>query len=330
MPGLPPPGHHNPLPEPSRLVTLQSFRIESEDSQIVIFANATAVNPMPSNFHYDVPAVPFTISLPLLNDTRRFVPVAAVHTSPFSLTRPNVSLAISGHVLPLKDNVSSTLSAFLANYVTATDSEVVISSPLFPDITVDAIFPALRPKPQILRDVTIRNMKIRTDAAGSMLASGTVYALVVLPKGFRVGLNVTRVLPDVLVFDGEVPPEEDIPAFSNDHSPSTPPPPPLPDPLPARAFGHIRPEDWLSSTSVAIETSPGEGTGVEVLADIVDVPVEVLPGRDREFRNFVGKVSPSMSGVHPSHCLTVIPLGYLQLQGGSRRCPGCRSRDSAR
>ncbi|THG99694.1 hypothetical protein EW026_g2695 [Hermanssonia centrifuga] len=122
-----------------------------------------------------------------------------------------------------------------------------------------------------------------------MLASGTIFARVVLPEGIQVGLNVTRVLPDVLVFDGEVP-DHDDPGVSRYGEPGAPPAPPLPDPLPERAFAHIRPDDWLPSTSFTVESGPDEGTTVEVLAKIVDVPLEVLPGRDREFRNFVGKV----------------------------------------
>ena len=159
---------------------------------------------------------------------------------------------------------------------------MAISTPLIPELFVNATFPALRPKPQILRDVTIRNMKIKTSNGGGMLASGTVYAQVVLPPGFHVSLNVTRVLPDVLIFDGEAPDEG---------TRSPPPAPPLPDPLPERAFGHIRPDDWVPSTSIPIPSEEGDGSAVEVYAQIVDVPLEVLPGRDREFRNFVGKVS---------------------------------------
>ena len=299
LPGLPPPGAGKPLPPPSRLVTLQSFTIESNSSQLAIHANATAVNPIPENIHYTADAIPFTVSLPVANNSKHLVPIAVVHTAPFSLTHPNVSLSLSGHVVPLNENASATVSAFLANYVSARDSEVAISSPLFPDASVSTVFPALRPKPQILRDVTIRNMKIKTSPGGGMLASGIVFAKVVLPPGFHVALNVSRVFPDVLVFDGEVPVE------GGSRSPyGTPAPPPLPDPLPERAFGHIRPDDWLPSSSNPVESDEGDGSAVEVYAKIVDVPLEVLPGRDREFRNFVGKVCRSLVG-RPRSLITI-------------------------
>jgi hypothetical protein len=95
-----------------------------------------------------------------------------------------------------------------------------------------------------------------------------------------VDLVVSRVLPDVLVFDGEVP----------DSSQSPPAPPSLPDPLPERAFGHIRPKDWLKSLSARDKSEEGEGAAYAVTAKIVDVPLEVLPGRQKEFSNFVSKV----------------------------------------
>ena len=110
-----------------------------------------------------------------------------------------------------------------------------------------------------------------------------------------------RVFPDVLVYDGEVPESRASPTQApqfkvlnyplNDGDRDVPPQPPLPDPLPERAFAHIRPEDWLPALSEPGESGPGEGTVVNVSADIVEVPLEVLPGREREFSNFVSKVS---------------------------------------
>lgn len=270
-------------------MTLQSFRITSSSSQLSLFANATAVNPIPENIHYTSGALPFTISLPDINQTSELIPIASVETAPFTLTHPNISVSLSGRVLSLNENASATVSAFLANYVSARDSQLSISTPLLPDFSVNATFPALRPKPQILRDVTIRNMKIRSDG-GDMLASGTVYARIVLPPGFHIDLNVTSILPDVLIFDGAVPDDDEGVTPPPSSEVYVPPAPPLPDPLPERAFGHIRPDDWVESTSVRIPSSDGDGTAVEVFAYIEDVPIEVLPGRDREFRNFVGKV----------------------------------------
>ncbi|PCH36932.1 hypothetical protein WOLCODRAFT_167215 [Wolfiporia cocos MD-104 SS10] len=303
LPGLPPPT--GPLPDFAQLVTLQSFRITTEYHALVIDANATMIDPAPADFNMLVPSLPFVVSLLPYNssdtnssDTAPPVPIAAVHTQPFTLTRPNVSLSINGTVLPLAHNASGTLSAFLGNYVSARDSPVLLSTPLFPQLFARAVFPAPRPKPSILRDVAIRDMKIRPLGAG-MVASGTVRARVVLPRGIEVGLDVARVFPDVLVYDGEVPSELNdelqtgvrvlnFPVDDGDRD--VPPAPPLPDPLPPRAFAHIRPDNWLPSLSEPSESGEGEGSAVSVEAKIVDVPLEVLPGREREFSNFVSKV----------------------------------------
>jgi hypothetical protein len=145
-------------------------------------------------------------------------------------------------------------------------------------------FPAPSSKPQILRNVTIHDMKIKPNSASTgFLASGSVFARIVLPKGMNLTLDVTRVFPDVLVYDGEV---HELPTLllpqQNDEEE-------LPDPLPERAFGHIRPEDWLGATSVQVDAGD-EGSTFAVTADMVDVPLEVLPGRQKQFSNFISKV----------------------------------------
>ena len=153
---------------------------------------------------------------------------------------------------------------------------------------VEAAFPAPNPRPQLLRNVTIKDMKIKPSGT-IFLASGTVQANIVLPKGITVGMRVFKVLPEVIIFDGEVP----YPITNNGKSDDTvdiPPEMPMPDPLPDRAFGHIRPQDWLPAVSEPIESPGGEGSAYVISAKVVDVPLEVLPGREKQFSNFVGKV----------------------------------------
>lgn len=172
-------------------------------------------------------------------------------------------------------------------------------------------------------------MKLKpTGPNGQFLASGVVEGLIVLPKGMDIGLNVSRLLPDVLIFDGEVNSTDALASYSSGSmdrelnrdgdskefkwkwwkSKHPPPRDPLPDPLPDRAFGHIRPEEWLDAKSVRVdldedgddfskkvERKKGEkeketGAVYAVSAKVVDVPLEVLPGRQKEFSNFVSKV----------------------------------------
>ncbi|TFY59234.1 hypothetical protein EVJ58_g5905 [Rhodofomes roseus] len=296
LPGLPHPG--DDLPEASQFVKLDSFLIKSSNDTLTISANATLMNPLESFINATVPSLPFIVYLPP-NGTSPPVPLAHVQSPPFAFSYGNISLALAGVVLPLPRNASGLLSEFLGAYVSAHDADILLETTLLPDVRVATKFPAPHPPPQILRDVKIKDMKVKPVGQG-MVASGIVHARVVLPPGIEVGVDVVRVFPDLLVYDGEVPestaherlePEFKVFNFPLDDSDrDVPPQPPLPDPLPERAFAHIRPDDWLPALSVQGEQGPGEGTVVNVTASIVEVPLEVLPGREREFSNFVSKV----------------------------------------
>lgn len=279
---MPTPGEDVPLPSISQLITLQSFGVESEAKDVTVHALATVINPVPPIMNLTVPPLPFIISLH--DENHSSVPIASVHTDPFTLTHPNITLTISGSVLPLPPPPSTSISAFLSRYLSLEPNPVSVACPLFPSFVVDMEFPAPSSKPQILRNVTIHDIKIKPNSASTgFLASGSVFARIVLPKGMDLTLDVTRVFPDVLVYDGEV---HELPTLllpqQNDEEE-------LPDPLPERAFGHIRPEDWLEATSVQVEGGD-EGSIFAVTADMVDVPLEVLPGRQKQFSNFISKV----------------------------------------
>jgi hypothetical protein len=268
-----------PFPSIADLVTLTSFDIFSEIDRLTLQASATIIDPAPTEFDMTTPFIPFVVSLPSTTDPMSSVPVASISTAPFTLTHPNITLDIFGHALPLATESVGTLSSFLTRYLSGKSNPIFISSPLVPGLSIDTLFPAPTPRPQVLRGVTIRNMKIKPGTP--FLASGTVSARVVLPKGINVNLNVSRLLPDVLIYDGEAP----------DSDPATvPPPAPLPDPLPPRAFGHIRPDDWLLASCIPDVPEDGHGSAFNVTANIVDVPLQVLPGRQKEFSDFVSKV----------------------------------------
>jgi hypothetical protein len=121
-------------------------------------------------------------------------------------------------------------------------------------------------------------------------------------------MTVYKVLPEVIVFDGEVPSSVIIGRNSDDMD-DLPPRMPLPDPLPERAFGHIRPKDWLPSVSEPIELGEEEGSAYTISARVVDVPLEVLPGREREFSNFIRKLifgsKAAVAGILGSAAVTV-------------------------
>ena len=139
-----------------------------------------------------------------------------------------------------------------------------------PHLCIETRFPAPNPRPQLLRNVTIKDMKIRPSGT-AFLASGIVQANIVLPKGIAVGMTVYKVLPEVIIFDGEVP-SSIIIGRNSDDTDDLPPKMPLPDPLPERAFGHIRPKDWLPSVSEPIELEE-EGSAYTISAKVVPVDV---------------------------------------------------------
>ncbi|KIY42979.1 hypothetical protein FISHEDRAFT_68233 [Fistulina hepatica ATCC 64428] len=265
LPGLPEPG--GSFPPLADLVTLETFGVASGVDGLQVQARVSVVDPVPPELHITTPPIPALVSLA----TSEALPVAAVTVWPFTLTHPNITVQVSGAVLPATRKSVPALADFLTRYLGGKSTPVVVTLSHLLDSPIPLDFPAPNPRPEVLHDLTIRNMKV-TAYGTSFLASGEILAHVVLPPGMDIALEVTRVLPDVLVFDGEVP------GNSTD----------IPDPLPDNAFGHMKPDDWLPATSTRIDAE--DGSEYLVMADIVDVPVEVLPGRQKQFSNFVGKV----------------------------------------
>lgn len=167
----------------------------------------------------------------------------------------------------------------------------------------------------MLRNVTIEGMKIHASGT-TILANGGVHARVAFPEGMDVTLVINRILPDVLIFDGPLPVASPSPvslpltrttstgstkefhpdaaADEDDDDDDVPPAPPLPTPLPPRAFARVRPGTWLptmsSPTPPRRDWNERGSTTLRITAWFSNVPLEVLPGRERDFRNFVGKV----------------------------------------
>ncbi|KIM41262.1 hypothetical protein M413DRAFT_445300, partial [Hebeloma cylindrosporum] len=286
-----------PFPSFDNLV----FNVSS--SPLTITASATVVNPAPDTLSLTVPSLPFTVS------TADKLQLASVSTAPIILTHPNITVHISGSVLSIPAAAFPSLSLLVSRYISGQPNALFISSPLLQQLSeIEVEFPAPNPKPQLLRDVTIRDMKIKP-FGGLFLASGVVEGKVVLPKGINIDLDVSNVFPDVLIFDGEVPGDDEL--FqrgtathqnrlndSDTQLPPAPPESPLPSPLPSHAFARVRPDDWLPSLSVRIEPPEDDDAGATyfVSAKVVDVPLEVLPGRQKEFSNFVTKVIFSGEG----------------------------------
>lgn len=292
VPGLPEPGEDSPLPSLSQLLSVESFDISSTDKEIQLNARASVIDPAPPGFEMTVPALPFIVSLPSGNQDT-YIPIASAETQPFSLTHPNVTLIISGRVLPLPSTAIEAVSSFASRFLSLQRNPISISSPLLPSLVINTEFPSPATKPNVLRNVTIRNMKVKPYGT-ELLASGEVFGLIVLPKGMNFQMDVKRIMPDILVYDGDV---DDMfpPLGPLGNIPSR-----LPRPLPPRAFGHILPDDWLDAESV-YDGADEEGSVFLVSALIVDVPIQVLPGREKEFSDFVSKVRHSLAHLLYAH-----------------------------
>ncbi|TFK28291.1 hypothetical protein FA15DRAFT_665510 [Coprinopsis marcescibilis] len=319
--GLPAPGSDSPLPDPAKLITLKSFGLASSDSHLSIHAKASVPNPAPDSLQFTSPALPFVVSI--LDEKNTPFPVASVTASPFSLTHPNITLDLTGRVHPLQQSTLPHLSHFLMHFLNGESNRIRISPSDFPSLAVTTVFPGPDPRPHLLRNITIQDMKLKTKGgSGGFLASGKVVVNLVLPKGMKIGLDVKKVLPDVLVFDGEVPigQENDTESLWG-RTKQPPPTQPLPDPLPEKAFGRIRPEDWLEAVSEPDdEQDPEDGSAYRIEAKVVDVPLEVLPGRQKEFSNFVSKViftsDGALAGLQGTAAVQVKVQGLPVRNGG--------------
>ncbi|KAL5478543.1 hypothetical protein ACEPAI_2727 [Sanghuangporus weigelae] len=305
LPGLPLPGKGTPFSGLSDLVTLESFNISSTNRSVSINATASVIDPLPISLHMRVPSVPFSVSLSDANNTNETATVTTGQTEPFSLTHPNITLRLSGIVPPLPRSSSPLLSSFLSSYLAGHDVPIVVGTPLLPSLKIPTFFPAPHPKPRIIRDVHIKDMRISLRGE-SVLASGTINAQVELPSGVNVMVDARKIWPDVLIFDGKVPSEEELTPSrasvdntqnyhdddddndDDDDGRASIPKDPLPSPLPKRAFARIRPNDWLPAQCSLIPDS--NNSAYDVTAQVVDVPLEVLPGRDNLLRSFISKV----------------------------------------
>ncbi|KAI0292214.1 hypothetical protein B0F90DRAFT_1646621 [Multifurca ochricompacta] len=310
VPGLPAPESGLPLPAVSELVHLANFSLTSSSNNLFIDAAATMTNPIPSAITFTAPPLPFIVWTPSSPDADdSLIPLATVTSESFTLTHPNITLSLHGRVLPIPPPAAPGLSSLISDYLSGVDHPISVTSPLkfFADYIAHTKFPSKHPRPEILRNVTIESMKIHPSGT-TILANGVVHARIALPEGMDVTLHVSRVLPDALIFDGPLPKTSiasltpTLPIKANnlsnltkkDDDDDAPPPLPLPSPLPPRAFARVRPSSWLTALSAPTEPrrdwNEGGSTTLRVSAWFADIPLEVLPGREREFRSFVGKV----------------------------------------
>ncbi|KDQ18347.1 hypothetical protein BOTBODRAFT_28756 [Botryobasidium botryosum FD-172 SS1] len=365
-PNFPQPG--TPLPPLASLIKLETYSLrpmrkpDLGNFGLGIEASASLPLPIPSTLHLGMsttlPTLPFLVSLLPSNFSSPWpsTPVAHAYAAPRLImndpSNPHISVAITGTVLPLTPASLPLLSGLASNYLSALPSPILLTSltPIsmlrIPPVVAE--FPAPPERPKIIRHIALRNMRVSVGQGGTTLtASGTIYAEIQLPpqmKDVVPLLDVQKVWPDALVYDGDppvwgisslprpphlphlphippiLPKPPKFPPPSLPHVPHmpwtwpiTPPKPaPLPDPLPEKAFARILPPEWLNATMLPLHEDDPEGL-LRVRAHFTDIPFEVLPGRDAVFRAFISKVLFSHEGARAG-IRGVAAIG-LQIEG---------------
>ena len=233
----------------------------------------------------------------------------------------------------VKPPLSRALSRFVARYLSGKDNDVLIrydtspEPPLASDPDPSAPFPpsfvselasnytfvfklpGTNEVPDVFHNLRMEDMKIKLGGGGGdgpegdLLASGRVVGEVVLPeaaKGLEEAINAKRILPDVLVYDGELPRFNfDDNLFDSEHDQLSlghhggrvdeqadyPP-----NPLPATAFARMKPVASMPAETIHYPANSTHNATTIVSATFVDAPLFLLPGRGDVLRRFVGKI----------------------------------------
>ncbi|GMK56984.1 hypothetical protein CspeluHIS016_0308240 [Cutaneotrichosporon spelunceum] len=278
LPNFPKPGKMLDL---SKLVTLHNYTFNNADG-LRIEALASLPNP-------GIDDIPFPLPFSIEFEGARMAEVVARKAT---ISNKTIELALEGDIVAASAAGSSdALGNFLRRFLHGQDSPIVVrglhdmprryqgpTPPQFvlqtlPSLKLDLTFPAPHPAPQIIRSVTVEEMKF--GGGEGIEASGTVVAVVQLPPGLEgVNLNVSSILPDVLIFDGSAGGHDDRP---DPHNP------------PEGAFARIHPAHYLNATT-ARSNDPATPDALVVRAPFANVPLDILEGRDSIFRGFVSKV----------------------------------------
>lgn len=149
-------------------------------------------------------------------------------------------------------------------------------------------------QPQLIKSIEIREMKIDLSIRFKILCSGEINGILDLPPQLDTlssSINITHILPDVILLDGALPNRREDRSsrrprsrarrviLSDDDEPRMD--------YPSNAFGRLRPSDWIDSKLIVED--PGGNPRIRLKARFDRVELEVLEGRSKVFRSFVAK-----------------------------------------
>ncbi|KZO99193.1 hypothetical protein CALVIDRAFT_596296 [Calocera viscosa TUFC12733] len=279
----------HPLPAPAPAPGADPGSGNTTHTQLAIEGSASLPFPLLPSFPplgqfkwpYEIPFLVSLLPLPNAtegepgasanaNGTLSPLPIATVHTSPLLIPPPGprLSISLSGLLLPPPPD-SPLLSAFLTAYLSGAPYPILLTSPpphpglpaflspFLSHIQLSHQFPGAHPRPKLLQSVQINGMRILpSNKPNEFLISGTIEARISLPPAFSsLAFDAEQVQPDVYITDG----------------------PPLP--------GLVNAFARLDSPLL-----PTVQENLTLLAPLDEVPVQILPGREKAFRAFVQKV----------------------------------------
>lgn len=308
IPNFPPPGKPLNL---TQLVDVRAYNVSTDDG-LRIAVRAAVPNPgltWDTVKRFDF-GVPFDVEL-------QKVPVAQGVATLSGASKTHIFVSVEGLGTQLTGKAEKPLARFVQRFMKGQANSVTVRGQAkadpglpptkpappylaksLPDVVVDLDFPGPDPVPELVKSMSIEDMSIEQGEEGGMVASGTMVALLVMPKGLEgVRLNVTGVRPDVLIYDGETPPQ--VP-----YDPKHPPP---------RAFSRITTSEFLNAT-----TQSGDD-GAVIRAPFKQLPLRVLDGHESVFQNFIKKIifqRGALAGIDGiSDARAALPIGEMEVEG---------------
>lgn len=210
-------------------------------------------------------------------------------------------------------------------------------------VTVPLSFPGSEGGTDVFKDLRIEDMKVKLgsvraagmrvlgggggggddgdDPEGDLLCSGRVVGELALPIQFlelSEAIDVTAILPDVLVYDGDLPKEAkeakleshavadhnalatyrhpnqlafapanplSLPPSESDRAPAYPP-----SPVPRTAFGRLHPKARIPAKTTHVPGNASSPARTFVSATFTDAPLYILDDRMGVFQHFVGQI----------------------------------------